>query len=47
VPEGLATRLEAEHGTVVGGLQRPDGSWEAVVMVEGADGVRRPVTVTP
>ena len=47
VPEELAGRLEADHGTVVGGYQQDDGSWQVVVMAEGADGVRRPVTVTP
>lgn len=47
VPEGLVSKLEADHGDVIGGLVADDGSWQVVVMAEGVDGVRRPVTITP
>lgn len=47
VPEELAAQVAEAHGEVVGGVQRDDGTWEVVVLAEGADGVRRPVTVRP
>jgi hypothetical protein len=42
----VAALLEGQ-GEIVGGLQLADGSWEVVVMAEGGDGVRRPVTLRP
>jgi hypothetical protein len=47
VPEELAVRVAEAHGEVVGGLQRDDGTWEVVVLAEGRDGVKRPVTIRP
>jgi hypothetical protein len=47
VPEEAASAaLERSGGVeVVGGVQGPDGDWRVVVLVSGADGVTRPVTV--
>jgi hypothetical protein len=39
--------LAGVEGDVVGGLQRADGGWDVIVMSEGPDGVRRPMTVSP
>lgn len=47
VPGELVARMETDYGTVIGGTQDDDGTWRVVVMSEGADGVRRPVTVIP
>ncbi len=47
LPEPLAAQLEAEYGDVIGGTVREDGTWKVVVMTEGPDGVRRPVTILP
>lgn len=47
VPADLVDRVETEYGTVVGGHQDDDGTWRVVVMSQGSDGVRRPVTVIP
>ena len=46
VPDDVAATAAA-MGEVLGGRQGADGSWEVVVMAEGPDGVRRPVTVRP
>lgn len=46
VPEEVTATLAVE-GEVVGGRQTPDGDWQVVVMATGADGVKRPVTVSP
>lgn len=34
-------------GEMVGGRQLGDGTWEVVVMADGADGVARPVAISP
>lgn len=47
VPEDVAARVEADYGTVIGGIQAEDGTWRVVVIAEGTDGVRRPVTISP
>ena len=47
VPGDLVARVETDYGTVIGGHQDDDGTWRVVVMSEGNDGVRRPVTVIP
>lgn len=46
LPPEVAALIEGQ-GEIVGGLQLADGSWEVVVMAEGGDGVRRPVTLRP
>lgn len=42
-PEDVVGDVEGE---VAGGVQRADGGWDLVVMLTGADGVVRPVTVS-
>lgn len=42
-PEDVVSDVESE---VVGGVQRADGGWDLVVMLAGADGVVRPVTIS-
>jgi hypothetical protein len=46
VPEEVLAGLEGT-GEVVGGRQMGDGTWEVVMLADGADGVTRPVTVRP
>jgi hypothetical protein len=46
-PDDVRATVEETHEEIVGGIQGEDGSWEIVVMVEGSDGVRRPVSVQP
>lgn len=43
-PEDVVASVEGE---VLGGVQRDDGGWDVVVISEGPDGVRRPMTVSP
>lgn len=45
VPENVRLQVEANHGQVIGGEPTADGRWKVVVLVEGTDGVRRPMTV--
>ncbi|MGH8944772.1 MAG: hypothetical protein ACRDVL_01315 [Acidimicrobiia bacterium] len=45
VPEAVKSQVESTHGTVVGGVAQPDGTWLVVALVTGADQVTRPVTV--
>lgn len=47
LPEPLAAQLDTEGEEVIGGMVREDGIWEVVVVTEGSDGVRRPVTILP
>jgi hypothetical protein len=47
LPEPLTAQLDTESGEVIGGNVREDGTWEVVVVTEGPDGVRRPVTILP
>lgn len=42
-PDGVVADVA---GDVLGGVQRPDGGWDLVTVTEGADGVRRPMTVS-
>lgn len=44
VPAQVAEQVSAS-GTIVGGVQGPDGGWRVVAMVEGVDGVNRPTTL--
>lgn len=46
VPEEIAAELAESYPRVVGGVERPDGGWDVVVMGAGADGVLRPMTVS-
>jgi hypothetical protein len=46
VPDEVASQVEGQ-GDVVGGVQGSEGSWQIVVMAEWADGVRRPILVSP
>lgn len=46
VPDDLAASAAA-HGEVLGGIPHEDGTWEVVVMGEGPDGVRLPMTLRP
>lgn len=46
VPEEVSSKIETQ-GEIVGGVQRSDGTWEVVIMAEGADGVKRPVLIRP
>jgi hypothetical protein len=45
VPEEVTERLGL-MGTIVGGRDLGDGTWEVVAMVAGPDGVQRPVTLS-
>lgn len=45
VPAEVQAQIETSYGSVVGGTQQADGKWSVVAMVEGSDGVRRPITV--
>lgn len=45
LPPDVRAQLESAYGMVLGGAPTADGRWAAVVVVEGIDGVRRPVTV--
>jgi hypothetical protein len=47
LPEPLAAQLDTAGGEILGGIVREDGTWEVVVVAEGPDGVRRPVTILP
>jgi hypothetical protein len=47
LPEPLVAQLDTESGEIIGGIVRDDGTWEVVVVAEGPDGVRRPVTILP
>lgn len=44
VPDEVKDRIDID-GSVVGGREVGDGTWEVVTLVAGPDGVRRPVTV--
>lgn len=44
VPAEILERV-ADARAVVGGVPSPDGGWRVVAMIEGIDGVIRPVTV--
>jgi len=44
VPEEVSSQIETQ-GEIVGGVQRSDGTWDVVIVVEGPDGVRRPSLV--
>lgn len=46
VPEAIRAQVESSHGTVVGGIAQPDGTWLVVAMVAGPDQVTRPVSVS-
>lgn len=46
VPEEVILAI-GPTGDVMGGRQLADGTWELVIMEEGADGVIRPVAVRP
>lgn len=45
VPDEVVAALSVE-GEVVGGRRKTDGTWQVVIMTTGADGVKRPVTVS-
>lgn len=47
VPDEVIAGIEAGGDGVIGGVQQADGTWQVVVMVPGADGVSRPVTIEP
>ena len=46
LPDDLAAEAESSGGEVIGGIESETG-WEVVVMGEGPDGVRRPMTLRP
>ncbi|MGH3651150.1 MAG: hypothetical protein ACRDU9_10635, partial [Acidimicrobiia bacterium] len=46
LPPDVAALVEGQ-GEIVGGRQLADGNWEVVVMTQGGDGARRPVTLRP
>jgi len=46
VPDEVLAEAQLE-GEVLGGVRSSDGTWEIVVMADGPDGVRRPVTIRP
>ena len=47
LPEPVAAQLDSVSGEILGGMVREDGTWEVVVVAEGPDGVKRPVTILP
>ena len=46
LPDDLAAEAASSDSDVVGGIESESG-WEIVVMAEGPDGVRRPMTLRP
>jgi hypothetical protein len=47
LPADVLDSLDPSLGEPIGGIVADDGSWQVVVMEEGADGVSRPVVISP
>jgi len=47
LPSDVVASLDPALGEPLGGIVASDGSWQVVIIEEGADGVRRPVVVSP